>query len=73
MPLQNSIKITDNILITGSLDLLPKAKTIPKGRANTIPILPKRNVKNKPPHLWVLTYSKPKDSLPDKRKNAIKG
>ena len=46
MPLQNSIKIIDNILITGSLDLRPKAKTIPKGSAKTIPILPRRKVKN---------------------------
>ncbi len=51
MPLQNSIKITDKILTTGKFDLLPSANKIPKGKAKTIPMLPKRNVKNKPPHL----------------------
>ena len=51
MPLQNSIKITDKIRTTGNFDLLPSARPIPKGKAKTIQILPKRNVKNKPPHL----------------------
>ena len=71
MPLQNSIKITDKILITGNFDLLPSAKTIPKGNANTIPILPKRNVKNKPPNLCVLKWSNTNNWLPDRRKKAI--
>ena len=65
MPLQNSINITDKILTTGNFDLLPSANTMPKGKAKTIPILPKRNVKNRPPHLWVLTWSNPNVLFPD--------
>ena len=73
MPLQNSMNITDRILTTGNLDLLPRARTMPNGKANTIPMDPKRNVKNKPPHLCVPTCSKPRVSFPDKRKKAING
>ncbi len=73
MPLQNSMNNTDKILTTGNLDLLPRARTMPNGKANTIPMDPKRNVKNKPPHLWVPTCSRLRDSLPYKRKKAIIG
>ena len=42
-----------NMLITGSLDLLPSASKIPKGNAIAIPNTPKTRVTNKPPHLLV--------------------
>jgi len=48
------------MLITGSFDLLPRAKIIPRGKANAIPKTPKTKVTNKPPHLLVGTISKPK-------------
>ena len=73
MPLQNSINIMERALTTGNLDRLPKARTTPSGKANTMPIKPKRTVKKPPPHLWVITCSRPNFSFPDKRKKAIIG
>ena len=41
------------MLITGKLDLLPKANKTPIGNANAIPVQPKTSVTKRPPHLFV--------------------
>ena len=62
-PLINSINNVHNKLTTGSFDLRPKAKIIPIGKANAIPVQPKTKVTSKPPHLFVDTGSRPKPPL----------
>ena len=46
-PLINSINNVHIILITGRLDLLPRASTMPRGKAKAIPVYPKTKVTNK--------------------------
>jgi hypothetical protein len=70
-PLINSINRVHIILITGRLERLPRASTIPNGKASAIPVHPKTRVTSKPPHLFVETDSRP--SHPFKRKKAITG
>ena len=55
----NSIKTTQRDLIIGIFDLLPRAKRILKGKANPIPVTPRKRVTSKPPHLFVPTTLKP--------------
>lgn len=55
-------------LTTGNCERLPRANTIPRGKAKTIPIPPNKRVKKAPPHLCVGIWCNPKVSFPDKRK-----
>ena len=59
------------MLITGRLERLPRASTIPNGKARAIPVHPKTSVTSKPPHLLVETDSRP--NPPFQRKKAITG
>ena len=61
MPLQHSIKPMLKYLITGSSDLLPKAKITPKGKEQMMPKMARINVRAKPPHSLLSTISIPKD------------
>ena len=58
-PLINSIKTTQIDLTIGIFDRLPKAKNILNGKAKAIPVTPKNNVTNNPPHLLVATTLNP--------------
>ena len=57
-PLQNSINATDEYLIAGSSDLLPKANIIPIGKQNNMAKIAIINVKESPPQTLVSTSSK---------------
>ena len=43
------------MLITGNLDLRPRAKIIPIGKARAIPVKPRTRVTSKPPQFLVET------------------
>ena len=58
-PLHNSINPTDEYLITGKSDLLPKAKNIPIGKQSIRANADTIKVKDKPPQAPVSTYSNP--------------
>ena len=55
IPLQNSINIVEIVLAMGILDLLPKAKIIPKGKEATIPVIATTRVTSNPPQSDVST------------------
>ena len=57
-PLQNSINPIDEYLTIGKLDLLPRAKKIPRGKHNSIAKIAIINVKESPPQTRVSTSSK---------------
>ena len=54
------------MLITGNLDLLPKASIIPIGKAKAIPVQPRTSVTRRPPHLLVETSVNPNPPLSKK-------
>jgi len=60
-PLQNSINPSEEYLIVGNSDLLPKASIIPIGKQNIRQKNETIKVKDKPPHAPVSTHSKPND------------
>jgi hypothetical protein len=59
-PLQNSIKPIDEYLITGAVDLLPKAKNIPTGKQNSKAKIEIIKVRESPPQAAVSTHTNPK-------------
>ena len=66
LSLINSINNVHIMLITGNLDLRPKANIIPIGKANAIPVQPRTSVTRRPPHLLVETSVKPNPPLSKK-------
>ena len=80
-PLQNSMNRMHRVLITGRVDLLPRASRIPRGNDPTIPTAAIIRVRDSPPQLEVSTEVNPKKpplkrineriGNPSKRKNVI--
>ena len=50
---------TEKTLMTGKLDVLPRARRIPIGKENEIPVTPMISVNERPPTSLVATGSKP--------------
>ena len=58
-PRQNSIKTTDADLAIGIEERLPRARIMPMGRAQNMPMVARIRVSIRPPHLWVSTTGRP--------------